>query len=111
VSSIKRVLAGVAGHLADHKVAAIAVGSVLLVSIVVAGLLAGPLHGRSSSATASATASASASAASSPSAEIFPSAEATLTASLGPTLLPAGMAYSDLDGVVASVAKFAVTVG
>lgn len=93
-----------------HRAAAIAVPAIALVAILVGSLLlvsgAGGLWaGAEATATASATATATDSPSPSPSDSPTPFVEPTPTVNIGPTPLPPGWTYSDLDGVPAAASR------
>jgi hypothetical protein len=87
---------------AGNRIVVVVVCAVAVVTIVAAGLLIA-VSGGTAQATASATPSAmpSASASPSPSDSPTPSPSPSDTPNTGPTPIPAGWAYSDLDGVAA----------
>jgi len=99
----ERIRRAIARATAGNRIVVVVVCAVAVVTIVAAGLLIAVRSGDTAGATASATPSAmpSASASPSPSDSPTPSPSPSDTPNTGATPLPAGWAYSDLDGVAA----------
>ncbi len=104
---IKQFLGGRAAFLRSHARLASAVGAGLAVLVIVgAGLMLAAGSGKASQASSSPIASATFSPSPSPTASPTPSESPTLEPTdSGPTAMPSGWAYSDLDGVPAPADK------
>jgi hypothetical protein len=94
---IKRMWSG-------HRALVIGVGAIAIVAILASSLILVAATGGLSSAGRTPSGAAAESASASPSDSPTPFFSPTPTINTGPTPLPAGMAYSDLDGVAATTA-------
>src|ERR1035437_1931241 len=94
---IKRIWTG-------HRVLAIALPAIAVAALLVSSLVLVSASGRTSQASATPGVTATDSAFPSPSDTPRPVFSPTPTVNTGPTPLPAGMAYSDLDGVATTTA-------